>query len=265
MASKKVWYLKCAAEDCAPYVILVGDPARVRLFANKLTGAHVVARNREFTTLTGTHQGLPVSVISIGIGSPAAALAMEELWELGVRVVVRAGTVMALKASLGDFVLAQGAVRFEGTSTTYLPLEFPALADVDLLFTFQQVLDDSCVPYSAGLVATSDGFYTQLFYHGLAERIPSRDDMGLTKFLTKHGVIAADMETSAIYITGQYLGIKCISLCVATVDGHTQTMMNPSKRTAKESQLAKIVLNGLSAFAKNLEKAIKSEKTNEQK
>lgn len=249
MTGKKTWYLKCSPEDCAPSVVLIGDPARVHLFAAELDGARVIAQEREFTTLTGTYQELPVSVVSIGIGAPAAAIAMEELWELGTRVVVRAGTAMALNVPMGNFVLAQGAARFEGVSTTYLPLEFPALADADLFFTFRQVLDEAHVPYHAGLVATSDGFYTQLFHHVLPERKPRRDDATLIEHLIEHGVLGADMETSAIYTIGQLLGMKCVSLCVATVDGRTQAMMEPSLRIKKEEQLVRLVLKGLHTFA----------------
>jgi len=253
MGDRKTWYLKCSPEDCAPSVVLVGDPTRVHLFAKELSGTRVVAQEREFTTLTGRYQGLPVSVISIGIGAPAAAIAMEELWELGARVVVRAGTVMALNVALGDFVLAQGAVRFEGISTTYLPLEFPALADADLFFAFRQVLDEVQVRYHAGLVATSDGFYTQLFHHALPNRKPRRDDATLIERLIEQGVLGADMETSAIYTIGQFLGIKCVSLCVATVDGRTQTIMEPALRAEKEKQLVRLVLKGLYAFSQRSE------------
>jgi len=229
--------------------VLVGDPARVRLFAAELASARVIAQEREFTTLTGTYQGLPVSVVSIGIGAPAAAIAMEELWELGARVVVRAGTAMALNVALGDLVLAQGAARFEGVSTTYLPLEFPALADADLFFAFREVLDEAHVPYRAGLIATSDGFYTHLFHHALPGRAPCRNDATLIERLIEYGVLGADMETSAIYTIGRFLGMKCVSLCVATVDGRTRAMMEPAHRTEKEEQLVRLVLKGLHAFA----------------
>jgi len=253
MGNRRTWYLKCNPGDCASSVVLVGDPARVRLFAMELSDARVMAQEREFTTLTGTYQGLPVSVVSIGIGAPVAAIAMEELWELGTRVVVRAGTVMALNVALGDFVLAQGAARFEGISTAYLPLEFPALADADLFFAFRQVLDEAQVRYHAGLVATSDGFYIQLFHHALPNRKPRRADATLIERLIEQGVLGADMETSAIYTIGQFLGIKCVSLCVATVDGRTQTIMEPALRAEKEKQLVRLALKGLLAFSQRSE------------
>jgi len=249
MANKRTWYLKCERQDCAPSAVLVGDPARIDLFTAELTEAHIVAQEREFTTLTGKYQALPVSIISIGIGAPAAAIAMEELWELGVHTIVRAGTMMALNAALGDFVLAQGAVRYDGVSTTYLPLPFPALADADLYFTFRQVLDQAHVPHRAGLVASADGFYTQLFRHAVPEHDPQRDDSTLIEYLNKCGVLAADMETSAIYTLGQFLGIRCVSLCLATVDGHTHTLLEASLRMEKEKQLVKLVLDGLYKFA----------------
>lgn len=249
MEGKKSWYLRCSPGDCAPYVVLVGDPARLRLFGAELSEARIIAQEREFTTLTGLYQELPVSVVSTGIGAPAAAIVMEELWELGARVVVRAGTVMALNVALGDLVLAQGAARFEGVSMTYLPVEFPALADADLFFAFREVLDKDQAPYRAGLVATSDGFYTQLFHHALPEREPQRDNSWLLEQLVRHGVLGADMETSAIYTIGWLLRMKCVSLCVATVDGRTRAMLEPALRTDREKRLVRLVLKGLQVFA----------------
>lgn len=254
MEGRKSWYLRCSPGECAPYVVLVGDPARLRLFGAELSEAWIVAQEREFTTLTGTYQGLPVSVVSTGIGAPAAAIVMEELWELGARVVVRAGTAMALNVALGDLILAQGAARFDGVSATYLPVEFPALADADLFFAFREVLDKAETRYRAGLIATSDGFYTQLFHHGLPEREPRRDNTLLLEQLLRHGVLGADMETSAIYTIGWLLRMRCVSLCVATVDGRTQVVLEPALRSEREKQLVKLVLDGLQMFAHTEEK-----------
>ena len=248
MANEKTLYLQCEPSACAPSVVLVGDPARIELFAAELTEARTVAQEREFTTITGKYQNLPISVVSMGIGAPAAAIVLEELWELGARLVVRAGTMMALNATMGDFVLAQGAVRFDGVSTTYLPLEFPALADADLFFTFKQVLEQADVPYRAGLVASSDGFYTELFHHGVPGREPHREDVTIVDYLKQHRVLAVDMETSAIYTVSQALGIRCASLCVTTV-AHTRAMMEAPLRLEKEKQLARLVLSGLHEFA----------------
>lgn len=243
------WYLKCRTDDVAPLVILVGDPARVNLFADEMTNAEIICQEREFTTLTGDYQGVRLSVISIGIGAPSAAIVLEELWELGVRVVVRAGTALALNVNVGDFILVNSSIRSEGTSPTYFPIEYPAVADIDLLCAYREALEDANAPYAVGMLATSDGFYTEIFAHRVEGRSPIiRQKTRLAEF-KEAGVLGADMETSAIYIVGSYLGIKTISLLVSTVDGETSTMLEKSLRQKKESELVRMVLDGMYLYA----------------
>lgn len=245
MENIRSWYLKCSPENLAPSVVLVGDPARVDTFRKYLSNARVVAQEREFKTMTGQYKSLPVSVVSTGIGAPSAAIVLEELWELGARNVVRAGTGMAMNLPLGSFLLAQGAVRMDGVSLTYLPVEFPAISDIDLFNSFRQTLIINNQPYKSGLVATSDGFYTHFFHHPYPGREPERINKTLINEMAKLGVIGVDMETSAIYAIGYYLKLKCISILLATVDGFSQSALESSSRREREEDLARIVLEGL--------------------
>lgn len=248
MAAEKSWYLKASPEDCAPSVVLVGDPARVQLFAEEMEAARIVAQEREFMTLSGKYKGLPVSVISVGIGAPAAIIVLEEIWELGARAVIRAGTGMGIDIPLGDYILPHGAVRYEGVSRSYLPLEFPAIADPDLFCAQRDVLKQEEVSYTTGLVATSDGFYTDMFHHGVPGLKPEREDLTFIDSIAELGVIGTDMETSALYTVASLLGIKAVSLLLATVNGRTQEMLEAPIRAKRERQLVKLVLNGLLAF-----------------
>jgi len=241
---ERSWYLKVTPQDIAPYAILVGDPARVRRFQRRLAGAAVIGREREFTTLTGRFETTPVSVVSTGIGAPASAIVLEELAALGVRTVVRAGTMMAVTAPVGTLVLAVAACRFESTSRTYLPPEVPAAADPDLFAAFREVLDLAGVGYTPGLVATCDGFYTQMMPP------PSRrGEVGLLDDFVRWRVAAADMETSAVYAIARALGMRAISLCAMTVDGRTQSLLNADTRDRLEQELVDIALQGVHAFA----------------
>jgi len=229
----------------AEAVVLVGDPARMQMFADHMSAAQIVAQDREFTSMTGEYKGVRVSVVSVGIGAPSVAIVMEELWELGARVVVRAGTALALNVPAGHFILANGAIRHEGVSTTYLPLEYPAVCDPNLLYSFQDTLKNEKASYAIGILATSDGFYTHLFEHTLPGRVPQRRPATLLKGLIQNGVLGADMETSAVYVVGHYLGLKTISLLITTVDGRSSQMIDPSQRSAKEKQLVHLVLQGV--------------------
>lgn len=250
MASKTSWYLKCSTEEIAEQVILVGDPARVQMFADQMTGAKVVAQDREFTTLTGEYEGVAMSVISTGIGAPSAAIVLEELWELGVKTVVRAGTAIALNVPVGTFILANGAIRNEGTSPTYLPIEYPAVCDPDLLYAYRETMKHDNAPHATGLLATSDGFYTHLFEHLVPGCKPETRPQTLLKQFAECGVLGADMETSAVYIVGHYLGLKALSVLVATVDGRTSSMLEITIRKEKEKQLVTLVLKGLCSFVR---------------
>ncbi len=235
-------YLKVKPVDIAPVVVLVGDPARVGLFRERLDGAVTVAHAREFTTVTGRYEGVGLSVVSTGIGAPAAAIVLEELAALGVQAVIRAGTMMTVRAPLGSLILAQAACRMESTSRTYAPLEVPAVADVDLLAAFRTVLDEAGIVYATGLVGTADGFYTEMMPSRSTEPSPLMQQFQLW------GVLGADMETSAVYVIARVLGMKAISCCAGTVEAASRRMLEAEERLRLEGVLVDAVLQGVRGF-----------------
>lgn len=249
MTEKTSWYLKVSPKDCAPYAILIGDPARQALFAAQMEAVREVAHDREYKTITGLYKNTAITVVTAGIGAPTAVLVLEELWELGVKAVVRAGTGMSLGIPLGDFILVQAATRNEGTSPSYLPLSFPAVPDIDLYQSFFHTLKQEKAPISSGVILTSDGFYTDMFRHQVSGRTPSRPAHNLMDEYSAYGIISADMETSALYIAGQYLGVKVLTLLVATVDGREQRMIDASIRMEKERELVRLALEGMHQYA----------------
>ena len=133
--SGKLYHIQVAPGEVGRYVILPGDPKRCEKIARHFDDAKLIADNREFTTYTGTLDGVKVSVTSTGIGGPSAAIAMEELKRCGADTFIRVGTCggMALDVKGGDLVIATGAIRAEGTSREYAPIEFPAVADFDVV------------------------------------------------------------------------------------------------------------------------------------
>ena len=128
---ERLYHIHCAKGEVGRYVIMPGDPGRCPSIAALFDDAHLVARNREYTTYTGTLLGEKVSVCSTGIGGPSAAIAMEELHQLGADTFIRTGTCGGIDLSVksGDIVVATGAIRFEHTSLEYAPIEFPSVAD----------------------------------------------------------------------------------------------------------------------------------------
>ena len=130
---RSAWYIGCSEDEVGEAAILVGDRARIDRIAEHLEAPVFLAENRGLRTVTGLRSGKRVTASAFGMGGPIAAIVLHELFDLGVRRFLRIGTAMVMPpASVGDFVVADGAFRGEGTSRTYAPLGYPAVADFDL-------------------------------------------------------------------------------------------------------------------------------------
>ena len=149
--------------DVGKYVILPGDPKRCAKIAALFDDARLVADHREFTTYTGYLDGEKVSVTSTGIGGPSAAIAMEELVRCGAEVFIRVGTCGGIQTDVksGDLVIATGAIRMEGTSREYAPIEFPAVADYHIVQKLEMAAKANGYPCHIGVVQCKDSFYGQ--------------------------------------------------------------------------------------------------------
>ena len=157
------FHLKIKPGDVGRYVLLPGDPGRCEKIALHFDDYHLVAYNREYKIYTGTLNGEPVSVCSTGIGGPSASIAMEELAHCGADTFIRVGSSGGMDPEVlgGDVVIATGAIRMEGTSKEYAPMEYPAVAD----FTVTEALRDAAKArgnrYHLGVVQCKDAFYGQ--------------------------------------------------------------------------------------------------------
>ena len=133
------YHVQLKKGDISDFVILPGDPGRVEFIAEHFDKAELVAENREYKTMTGEYKGRPVTVTSTGIGCPSTAIAIEELANVGASTFVRMGTSGAMQeyTRVGEKVIATGAVRYEGTSVQYMPIEFPAVASHDMVLALK--------------------------------------------------------------------------------------------------------------------------------
>ena len=201
------FHIQCTAEDIGHYVFLPGDPDRVPWIASYLENAQKVAQSREFTTYTGTLDGTRVSVTSTGIGGPSAAIAMEELAALGAHTFLRIGTCGGMQPDVksGDIVIATGAVRMEGTSKEYAPIEYPAVPDFGVTTALVSAAKALKMPYHTGVVQCKDAFYGQ---HE-PEMMPAGYEL-INKWEAwkKLGCLASEMETAALYIVAAKLHVR---------------------------------------------------------
>ncbi|MDO5547903.1 MAG: nucleoside phosphorylase [Eubacteriales bacterium] len=201
-------HLQCTEEQIGGYVILPGDPGRCERIAALLEDAQFVSSNREFTVWTGTLEGETVSVCSTGIGGPSAAIALEELVECGAHTFLRVGTCggMAPEVRGGDLVVATAAVRQEGTSREYMPLDYPAAASFPLVRALAEEAEALGYPTHVGVIQSKDSFYGEIR--------PSQ--MPVAAQLTQQwnallaaGVLASEMESAALFVAAACLHVRC--------------------------------------------------------
>ena len=205
---EKQFHIHCAEGDVGRYVILPGDPGRCESIAALFDDAHHVAQNREFNIYTGTLLGEKVSVCSTGIGGPSAAIAMEELHNIGADTFLRTGTCGGIDTDVqsGDIVVATGAIRFEHTSREYAPIEYPAVPDFGVTAALREASLALGNRTHLGIVQCKDSFYGQ---HS-PEKSPVSDEL-LSRWETwkRLGVKASEMESAALFVVADALGCRC--------------------------------------------------------
>lgn len=203
LEGKKQFHLQTEPGEIGRYVILPGDPGRVPKIAAYLENPRQIACNREFTTYTGSLDGVPVSVVSTGIGGPSAAIAVEELIKCGADTFIRVGTSGGIDQKVigGDLLIASAAIRGDGTSKEYLPPDYPAVADFTVLKALEAAAkelscDEDGKRYHVGVVQSKDSFYgeTNPETMPIAEYLEAR-----WQAYIRCGCLTSEMEAATIY------------------------------------------------------------------
>ena len=202
------YHIQCARGDVGRYCILPGDPGRCEVIAQHFDHPVRVQSNREYTTYTGTLLGEPVSVCSTGIGGASAVIAMEELTAIGADTFIRVGTCggINLKVKSDDVVIATGAIRHEGTSREYAPIEFPAVSDYQVQQALVAAAQALGKPWHAGVVQCKDSFYGQ---HDPGRMPVSYELLAKWEAWKRLGVLASEMESAALFCCAAALGVRC--------------------------------------------------------
>ncbi len=224
------------------YVLLPGDPGRVEIIASFLDEAREIASNREFHTMTGMLEGIPVSVTSTGIGGPSLAIAVEELVRIGADTFIRVGTCGGMSTDVlpGDLVIATGAIRSEGTSREYMPLEFPAVADFGVVNALTDATKELGCRYHVGIVQGKDSFYGQ---HE-PERMPVRRRLlDNWQAWIDGGCLASEMESPALFVIASTLHVRAgsINLCLGNQERRKLGLKDPDVEDEKLAARAGIL------------------------
>lgn len=242
-------HLLCRPGQVAPYVLLPGDPGRVLRLAKLLDDYKEISFNREFRVVTGRYKKMPVSICSTGIGGPSTAIAMEELINLGAKVFIRVGSCGASQKNIkvGDLIISDSVIREDHTTLDYVPLNFPAIADPEILNHLKQAATKLKAKYFVGPTVSVDALY--------APKIKVTKE-----FWRTFGSLAQDMEASTVLTLARVKKVKagCVLLVVdqegekdvkAKIAAYSsQAKANQGVLMAKESLAAQTALEAFLSY-----------------
>lgn len=206
--SGKQYHTGVGPDDIGGYVILPGDPKRCAKIAAHFDNPVLVADSREYVTYTGTLDGVKVSVTSTGIGGPSASIAIEELSKCGAHTFIRVGTCGGMQDEVcgGDVVIASGAIRMEGTSREFAPIEYPAVADIQVTNALMNAAKKLDIKSHVGVVQCKDSFFGQ---HEPEVMPVSYELQNKWEAWIRMGCLASEMESAALFIAASFLRVRC--------------------------------------------------------
>lgn len=203
----------------AKYALLPGDSGRVESIASIFSNRRFLAAHREYTSFLCYSDSLPILVCSTGMGGPSVAICLEELARLGITHFVRVGTTGSIQenVALGEIIINNAAVRLDGTSSHYAPESFPAVADFDLVSRLVSSAKEQHVVHHVGIAVSSDTFWPgQERYDSFTGYVLPRFEGSLDMWRNL-GVLNCEMETSALFVVAQALGLSAASVCGVVV------------------------------------------------
>jgi uridine phosphorylase len=204
-----------------------------------------MAQNREYTTYTGYLLGEKVAVMSTGIGCPSAAIGVEELAAIGADTFIRIGTSGGMQqyTQVGDLVITSAAVRDEGTSQQYVPLAFPAVADLDVTLALREAAEQLGVPHHVGITQSKDSFYGEL----QPERMPVADQLlSRWKAWIAGGVLCSEMEAAGIFVVSSILKKRAGGIML--VVGNDELLPLPPEEHARRRDLGPLIQTAIEAI-----------------
>jgi uridine phosphorylase len=241
--TKQLPNLKVTSDKLPERVLVCGDPGRAKLIADLLDNPIQIAQNREYHTYSGSWNGKQVAVVSHGVGAPGAAVCFEELIMGGVQSIIRVGTAGSYQKEVkpGSLVVSTAAVSCDGLTKQIVPPGFPAVADRKIVEALAHAADSTGgdIPVKEGITLTLDAFYSGVleFPHQLYK---------------KAGVLAVDMENSALFVIAALKGVKAGA--IMAIDGFADAELreeyNPHNdlvANAVEAEM-KIALDAITAL-----------------
>ena len=226
--NEKFYHIDLKKGDVGRYCLLPGDPFRTDMIAKHLDNPVLVAHNREHKTWTGELNSVKVSVTSTGMGCPSTAIAVEELIAAGADTLIRVGTAGRIAEPSHQEgvtgVITTAAIRDEGTTKQYIPIEYPAVADRNVVNALAKASKKLGYQFIEGITQSKDSFYSQVF----PETVPSKNIMMERMDTWKRaGVLCSEMEAAALFVISSVRGCRAAGIMAFS------DTKNPSEQVEK--------------------------------
>jgi uridine phosphorylase len=242
MKTGKQYHIGIGPGEISRYVLLPGDPGRVSFIASFWNQSEKIGENRQYVTYTGKIGGVPISCCSTGIGGPGVAIALEELARCGADTFIRVGTAGALQDFIknGDVAISDSAVRLEGTSRTYVRMEYPAVPSYDVTLALIEAAANRSYPFVVGTTRSGDAFYSQRTPSNSFNGYWQSEMEGIIDDLVRSNVMSGEMEASVIFTIARLFKLRSGCVC-AVIDNMAEvrkkgTDFDPTKDFEHKSE-----------------------------
>lgn len=238
------YHIHLSQGDIGRYVFLPGDPGRCETIAQYFDNPRFVASNREHTTWVGELDGEPVAVTSTGMGGPSAAIAVEELIHVGADTFIRVGTSGAMQPETkpGDLAVISAAIRDEGTGLHYLPVEFPAVAHLDMVNGLVAAAQKLGRRYHVGVSQSKDSFYGQHSPDSMpvASRLHQRWEAWV-----RGGCLVSEMECAALFLVASTRRVRAGGVMMVMGHHDFTPMTDEEKAATHVTNLIPVAIEGM--------------------
>jgi len=220
----KQYHIQLSEDDVRgiKVVLLPGDPKRVAKIASLADpeSSEFIVTNREYTSYRCSVKGRSILITSTGIGCPSLAIAVEELAKIGLKTFIRIGTTGAIQKNIktGDVIISSGAVRLDGTSTHYAPIQYPAVASVHIVNELVRASEMHGVDYHVGITASSDSFYPGQERYNTYTKYVIKDFQNSLKEWQKLNVLNFEMESSSLFVIANVFNLAAGTVCGVIVN-----------------------------------------------
>ncbi|TYB96408.1 MAG: nucleoside phosphorylase [Kosmotoga sp.] len=210
----KLYHIDIEPGEISENVVLMESPQQCKMIADNLENPELLASKREYVAYNGEYKGKRMSITSVGLGGPAASIALEELISAGAKKLIYIGTIESVKENIncGELVIPTAAVRGDGTSLEYVLEEFPAISSRVMYEGLINASKNSNRKIHSGIACTHD-----------ALRLNSRLANTLSNGIWKEtNVLGIEGVVSTLFVIAYLRGVKLGALLGVTASSHTE-------------------------------------------